>query len=214
MAYNLPKVDPFVVGVANEVGSKFGVKTIGGWRAGPPAKYGAYDHPLGLALDVMTNNLGAPARSNPTGQAIANYATANADRLGINFVIWNKQSWNRNTRKWKPYSGDSDHTDHVHLSFLNPGDRAKVGAGSGAVVDTGGGGILGGVGGDLKDAVGEAAGALRTMAGGVTAVGELARKLMWLALPSTQVRLVTGGLGVGFLIVGVWLLAREARNGR
>lgn len=220
MAYNLPQVDPFVVAAANELGSRFGIKTIGGYRPGPPTKYGAYDHPLGLALDLMTNNLGTPTRSHPTGQQLAEYVVANHQRLGVNFVIWNRQSWHRSRAgqpgAWKPYSGDSDHTDHVHVSFLNPADRARSGAGGAAPGGTPtvpvGIGIFDPTDNGLIGAIREAAGGLRDIAKGANAVGDLAKKAMWLALPSSQVRLVSGAIGVGLLLIGVLFLAREVRS--
>ncbi len=44
---------------------------------------------------------------------------AMARRLGIMYVIWNRQVWKayQSSRGWQPYSGSSPHTDHVHLSF-------------------------------------------------------------------------------------------------
>lgn len=69
----------------------------------------------------------------------------------------------------------------------------------------------GGFGIGLVPAVQAAADGLRTMAGGVTAVGDLARKAAWLALPTTGVRIMSGVLGVGFLLVGVRFLVKEVR---
>lgn len=80
----------------------------------------------------------------------------------------------------------------------------------------GGGGAGGGTGLPIVDgltgAVQSAANGLKGIAGGAKAVGDLAGKLMWFALPTTQVRLVTGGLGVGFIVVGIVFLARELRS--
>lgn len=44
---------------------------------------------------------------------------AMARRLGIMYVIWNRQVWSAYAadRGWQPYSGTSPHTDHVHFSF-------------------------------------------------------------------------------------------------
>ncbi len=38
-------------------------------------------------------------------------------RLGIMYVIWNRQIWSTSTKEWRPYYGASAHTDHVHFSF-------------------------------------------------------------------------------------------------
>ena len=44
---------------------------------------------------------------------------ANARRLGVMYMIWNRQIWGSYAidQGWRPYSGSSPHTDHVHFSF-------------------------------------------------------------------------------------------------
>jgi MYXO-CTERM domain-containing protein len=44
---------------------------------------------------------------------------AMARRLGIMYMIWNKQVWSsyKASQGWRPYTGASPHTDHVHFSF-------------------------------------------------------------------------------------------------
>jgi peptidoglycan hydrolase-like protein with peptidoglycan-binding domain len=44
-------------------------------------------------------------------------ANANARRLGIMYVIWNKRIWKSYDPRWQEYHGASSHTDHVHFSF-------------------------------------------------------------------------------------------------
>lgn len=103
--YKLGAVRAHVRAAANELGPKFGIKTIGGWRVSTSG-----DHPLGLALDFMTT----------TGQALADYLVANHVRLKITYVIWNRRIWNvaRADEGWRTYTGTSNpHTDHVHASF-------------------------------------------------------------------------------------------------
>ena len=48
---------------------------------------------------------------------------ANARRLGIMYVIWNRQMWKAYApdKGWQPYSGASPHTDHVHFSLSRKG---------------------------------------------------------------------------------------------
>ena len=40
-------------------------------------------------------------------------------RLGLMYMIWNGRIWKgyQADRGWQPYSGESEHTDHVHFSF-------------------------------------------------------------------------------------------------
>lgn len=107
-AWNDSNVMPHVQAAAREIGARFGVLDIGGYRSGPDAQ----DHGKGLAIDVMTNS----------GTAIAQFAQQNAERLGITYIIWNRAIWDsRNTRGWEPYKGPSPHTDHVHISFKPEG---------------------------------------------------------------------------------------------
>ncbi len=48
---------------------------------------------------------------------------AMARRLGIMYIIWNRKIWGAYAadKGWRPYSGVSAHTDHVHFSFSWPG---------------------------------------------------------------------------------------------
>lgn len=47
-------------------------------------------------------------------------------RVGLTHLIWNGQSWSTTTKQWKPYTGHSPHTDHVHFSFGWPGALAET----------------------------------------------------------------------------------------
>src|SRR5206468_1917637 len=42
-----------------------------------------------------------------------------ARRFGIEYIIWNRHIWGvyRMSDGWRPYSGESAHTDHIHGSF-------------------------------------------------------------------------------------------------
>lgn len=49
-----------------------------------------------------------------------------ARRAGIPVIIWNRQIWSAGHRKWRPYTGASPHTDHVHFGFSWPGAEGKT----------------------------------------------------------------------------------------
>ncbi|MEU3452334.1 hypothetical protein ABZ671_01825 [Micromonospora sp. NPDC006766] len=89
---------------------------VGCYRPGGP-----WEHPKGRACDWSLQKSGfAPWHNNDTrmyGNNVAAFLIRNADRLGIYYVIWNRQIWFPATG-WKSYSGPSDHTDHVHMSLL------------------------------------------------------------------------------------------------
>lgn len=106
-------IKPWVQAAADELGTRFGITTIYGYGQ----RDNASDHPLGLALDFMTNS----------GQPLADYARANAARLGVHYVIWNQRIWNvdRDAEGWRPMqdrgSPTANHQDHVHVSFQASG---------------------------------------------------------------------------------------------
>lgn len=131
MGYALGAVKPWVKAAAEEVGPKYGVTTIYGYRPGRGV-YGQSDHPLGLALDFMVY------RNKARGDNVANYFFVNQQRLSVHYIIWYRKIWNvkRASEGWRDYHGTSNpHTDHVHVSFLNP-PNAGTGSGGGS-----GGGI-------------------------------------------------------------------------
>jgi hypothetical protein len=53
---------------------------------------------------------------------------ANARRLGIMYMIWNRHIWGsyRASEGWRPYTGSNPHTDHVHISFSWAGARKQT----------------------------------------------------------------------------------------
>ncbi|MDO5499210.1 MAG: SH3 domain-containing protein [Propionibacteriaceae bacterium] len=73
------------------------------------------EHPSGRAIDAMTSSLA-------TGNAVADWARANASRYGITEVIWNQRIWTtqRASEGWRAMgdrgSVTANHRDHVHIS--------------------------------------------------------------------------------------------------
>ncbi|GGI06923.1 hypothetical protein [Egicoccus halophilus] len=53
---------------------------------------------------------------------------AMARRLGVMYVIWDRQIWSASRARdgWRPYTGTSPHTDHVHVSFSWAGARQET----------------------------------------------------------------------------------------
>jgi hypothetical protein len=51
---------------------------------------------------------------------------ANLRRLGITYIIWNGQSWSVLHRRWRPYTRQNQHTDHIHISFGWAGARGET----------------------------------------------------------------------------------------
>ncbi|WP_275407969.1 hypothetical protein [Actinoplanes regularis] len=83
------------------------------------------EHPLGRACDfMMTPGEEAHGAAKARGAAMAAWAVANADRLGIMYVIWYRMIWTDDGRGWHAYDnpwGGNDpggwHTNHVHISM-------------------------------------------------------------------------------------------------
>jgi hypothetical protein len=122
VAYKLGPVKPHVASAANSVGPQFGIKTIWGFGSGSVP---GSDHPKGLALDYMINNI---PNGKAVGDALANYLIANATALGIKYIIWYRREWSP-SGGWKKYTGFNPHVDHVHASFnATPGTGNATGA--------------------------------------------------------------------------------------
>lgn len=94
------------------------VKTMHGVgeRAGPS------DHGSGLAVDFMIENYRSK-EGRASGWRIAEWARKNADKLDVQYVIWDQKIWNadRDDEGWRPMedrgSDTENHLDHPHLSF-------------------------------------------------------------------------------------------------
>jgi hypothetical protein len=58
-----------------------------------------------------------------------------ARRMGVMYVIWNRQIWSayRASEGWRPYSGASAHRDHVHISMSWAGALGRTSFWSGTV---------------------------------------------------------------------------------
>lgn len=116
------RVKPHVRAAAREASQTFGITNIGGFATS--GHIPGSDHYVGLAIDIMCNI--------QQGGQVSAWAVANATRLGIKYVIWNRQIWYPG-KGWGPYTGSSPHIDHVHISF-----NAVPGTGGPAVQGFGG----------------------------------------------------------------------------
>lgn len=85
---------------------------------------GSSGHHAGRALDWM-HDVGDPQERDEADTflnwlfAADQYGNRDAmlRRLGIMYVIWNRQIYQSYDPGWEPYSGSSPHTDHVHFSL-------------------------------------------------------------------------------------------------
>lgn len=105
-------VKPQLTQLVNTLGPMSDIKTVGGYRESATDPNG---HPAGLAADFMTS-------SKAQGDGLADYAKANAEKLGIDYIIWYQRIWSvaRAGEGWRPMedrgSAIENHLDHVHIN--------------------------------------------------------------------------------------------------
>jgi hypothetical protein len=107
----LGPVKPHVKAAAEEIACTFGITNIGGFATS--GHIPDSDHYAGLAIDAMIGS------NQSLGSAVAAWALNAVSKYNIKYVIWNRHIWSvaRKGEGWRPYSGLSPHTDHVHISF-------------------------------------------------------------------------------------------------
>ncbi len=87
-------------------------------------------HSTGRALDIMLPVGFRAEANNLEGDPIGNFLVANADALGVQFVIWDRTSWGGHRSpgaKERYYSGAHPHNDHLHVELSEAGGRGETG---------------------------------------------------------------------------------------
>ncbi len=159
---------PHVREAATLLAGRFGISTVGGWRALARDMGG---HPAGLAVDFMCTKA--------QGDALSAYVAANHQALGVDYQIWWQQLWTPR-RGWSAMadrgSPTQNHLDHVHVQWKSGAvlalDGLTDGTGSGKI-GTGSGTSGGGLGG-----VGEALSGLNPFSGWQDDAQELGIKVV------------------------------------
>ncbi|MER6178833.1 hypothetical protein [Streptosporangium sp. NPDC001681] len=104
--------------IAQRFGPQFG---IGCYRVDGGVQGGG-EHPLGRACDFMLSRGGAlpSAAETRRGDEIATWATKNARRLGIMYIIFRQRIWHVRSGAWAMMSDrggiTANHYDHPHIS--------------------------------------------------------------------------------------------------
>jgi hypothetical protein len=75
-------------------------------------------HGTGRALDLMISTVSGGADT-VHGDPIANYLVQNAQRIGIQLIIWNHTVWRANGTNTAPYTGPIPHIDHIHVELTS-----------------------------------------------------------------------------------------------
>jgi hypothetical protein len=137
--YEAPKTcataaQPGTNGLKALIAATYPTRTFSSWRACSGAT-ATSDHQEGRALDWMLSASNSGDRAMAASFIGWLFATdkygntyANARRLGIAYIIWNRQMWRAyNTAAgWQPYTGTVPHTDHIHLSLSWAGAKKQT----------------------------------------------------------------------------------------
>jgi hypothetical protein len=129
-----PTAKPGVLDVRNLLNHTYGTHPSGITRS---CGSGTSEHYEGRALDYSLNVNTAADRAVANDILAWLLATdqygnkqAIARRLGIMYIIWNRQIWGAYRPQWRPYSCDgtpsSCHTNHIHFSFSWAGARRQT----------------------------------------------------------------------------------------
>lgn len=98
------------------------VTSVGGYscRQNTANKAQTSVHGTGRAIDIMIKPVSGKANS-AAGDKIANWLVTHAEEIGVQYVIWNRTSWNGSTGKSKNYTGPNPHIDHIHAEVNERG---------------------------------------------------------------------------------------------
>jgi hypothetical protein len=74
-------------------------------------------HGVGRGLDVMIPTLAGDA-NNTAGDEIAHWLMQNAERLGLQRIIWDHSIWSTSrSPRHREFTGDNPHVDHLHIEI-------------------------------------------------------------------------------------------------
>ena len=104
-----------------------GIESIGGYACRRNTADGARMsvHGTGRALDVMIPRVGGKA-DNTKGDKIANWLILNAQRIGVQLIIWDKTIWRANGTNDGVYGGPHPHDDHLHVELTVEAGKAMT----------------------------------------------------------------------------------------
>ena len=115
--------------VLAQVRANFPDTTWACWSARPG---NGSEHEIGRACDGTFGNALGTAATGPAldlGWKVTNWLKANADKLGVEYLIWQSRIWSvaRSAEGWRPYDGGGmhdvstatgSHRDHLHVTAV------------------------------------------------------------------------------------------------
>lgn len=105
-----------------------GVSEIGGYHCRPNTANTSETsvHGTGRALDIMIPTVGGRADT-AVGDLIANWLVANAQAIGIQYVLWNGMQWSpSHNPKFRRYTAANQHVDHIHTELTIAGSLRQT----------------------------------------------------------------------------------------
>lgn len=85
-------------------------------------------HGTGRAIDIFIP-LSRGSADNTVGDAVAHWLIANAESVGVQFIVWDRGSWNASRppgTKLRTYSGPHPHEDHLHVELTIAGANRRT----------------------------------------------------------------------------------------
>ena len=107
---NTQGVNPYVLQTDKDIRNKYGLTNMGIW-GDKSHQQRKSDHNTGDAEDFGVTD---PQQA----QSAVQQLQKEAQQRGIKYIIYDKKIWNPSvSNEWRPYSGTSPHTDHIHVSY-------------------------------------------------------------------------------------------------
>src|SRR5690606_35012648 len=85
-------------------------------------------HGTGRALDIMLPTHAGDA-DNDLGDPIGNWLIEHAEEIGIQYIIWDRWTWNASRAagsKERAYTGVNPHVDHLHVELSVDGGAMRT----------------------------------------------------------------------------------------
>ncbi len=105
------------------------ISSIGGYSCRQNTADGSKTsvHGTGRALDIMIPTTGGRA-DNDKGDLIARWLIENAAEVGLQYIIWDRTSYNssRSGTKYRTYTGPNPHVDHLHVELNLEGANRRT----------------------------------------------------------------------------------------
>ena len=96
---------------------------VGGYKARSTEFGNPSLHASGRAADIYVKIQSPLLKA--IGDSLFEGFVTNAQQLGFEEIIWNRQIWSRAHPTVRPYHGTKPHDDHVHVGFTAAGSQCK-----------------------------------------------------------------------------------------